>query len=56
MVETGNVLFEPEMYTNASVDEAMGVDETASMNTNAGVKTFENGGGVVVEDASIFTQ
>ena len=42
------------MYENASIDESMEADETASMNTDAGNKTFENGAGVAVDDKSMF--
>jgi hypothetical protein len=43
-------LFEPAIYA-APLDESM--DETASMHTNVGSKTFEKGGGVAVTDDKI---
>lgn len=47
-----NVLFEPVFHEpNDAFDEAM--DETASMHTNAGSKSFAKGGGVAVTDTKL---
>lgn len=44
-------MFEPAIYQqNQDFDEAMDADETASLHTNVGSKSYEKGGGVSVTD------
>ena len=47
-------MFEPVFHRqNEDFDEVMNADETVSMHTNIGSKSYEKGGGVAVTDQKV---